>query len=525
MRAKAASPNPEQQTITTFDDLFGGLFDSAEPMATDKVAQLPSAESSSLPPARPVERSHDQDSTSLADLAAFRSLIKAASDRGFLSKQEVVVQLPASRIDEFVRYAIDHDIPILESDPLADLAKEEPPQQRPEGEEEFDLFGLYRLDTWQFPLLSIEEEQSLARAVEEAEAARWRLEQTAYDEEAGRRLEECVKEGERARRRFIEGNLRLVVHWAMKYQDRGLDLVDLIQEGNLGLIKAVERFDPRYGCRFSTYASWWIKQAISRAIDDQSRLIRLPVHMSEQVRRLQAAVDQLQEMLIREPTYEQIALEMGFLEEKDRRAIEERIDEGKKLGPDLQKKLRRAIGRVKRIAVFAQKPLLFSTPIDSTADCGNGYLEGMFSSEVLASAREECSCLEELLDLLVPAVSDCDPLDNVRCEALRAEVKRLLRTLRSRESRIIEMRFGLKDGEGQTLEEVGKRYGLSRERIRQIEVNALKKLKHPLRTRTLRRFLSDEGWLTTVVSVSAARPTPESADENWESDALETEYA
>jgi RNA polymerase primary sigma factor len=319
MNEGAADQTSKEQKAITFDDLFGGLFQTGEPAPE---ARLLSEADIGVPSAiglTEYEPSGDEAWVSLEKLPAFHSLVSTASVKGFISQQEIVTRLPERYVERFIRYAIDHDIVILETDPLAELAKEEiPPFKVEVEEEELDLFRLYQYDARKFPLLSPEEEVLLAKKIEQAEIARWRLANDNCDSETQAKLEEQVREGEKARIRFIEGNLRLVIYWARKYQDRGLELMDVIQEGNLGLMKAIDRFDYRRGCRFRTYASWWIKQAITRGIAEQSRLIRLPVHMYETVQRFESVSKRLTEELGRNPTLDEMALEMDLLTEEDR---------------------------------------------------------------------------------------------------------------------------------------------------------------------------------------------------------------
>jgi RNA polymerase sigma factor (sigma-70 family) len=464
----------EKQKVTTFDDLFSGLFQ--EPTSTASPIEYDLDEGKALVP--------------LEKLPAFHSLVSTASAQGFVSHQEVITQLPERYIERFISYAIDHEIVILETDPLAELAKEKlqrfEVEEVEEGEEEeLNLFRLYQYDAWRFPLLSPEEEILLAKKIEQAQIAHWRLSNDDCDSETQAKLEEQVREGEESRLQFIEGNLRLVMYWARRYQDHGLELMDIIQEGNLGLMKAVDKFDHRQGCRFSTYASWWIKQAITRGIAEQSRLIRLPAHMYETVRRFEVISEKLAKDLGRDPTLEEVAFEMDLLTEEDRLAIEKARATNQQLVSSLKQKLRRAISKVRRIVTLAQKPLSFDMVIVDDVLREDGYLKRLFGLEKLIHAKENGICLRDLLEneLLY------DPSGIIFLRLLREQLEEALEALTKRQRRVLELRFGLKDGQGRSLEEIGQEFGLTRERIRQIEAAALRRLGHPSRKRKLRDYV------------------------------------
>lgn len=320
------------------------------------------------------------------DVAGLDALYEALEARGIRVEEE------------------DADLPLLDEAQIGRLEYE----LSAEGVALDDPVKAYLKEIGQVPLLSAEEEQTLARAARAGDAD--------------------------ARRRLSEANLRLVVSVAKRYAGRGLPFLDLIQEGNLGLMKAAEKFEPDRGFKFSTYATWWIRQSITRAIADQGRTIRIPVHLVEHINRVRKTAGELLRKNGREPTAEEIAVRL-------------------EMEPD----------RVRELLQLAQEPVSLETPVGEEEDA---HLEDFIQDEEAGI-----------------------PVDEAGRQLLRRELMSVLKSLTPREERVITLRFGLDDGRPRTLEELGKEFNVTRERIRQIEAKALRKLRHPSRAKRLRDYL------------------------------------
>ncbi len=325
---------------------------------------------------------------------------------------------------------------LLEVENDEDIAVEKIDLSVPEGTNIEDPVRMYLKEIGKVPLLSADEEIFLAKKMEAGDIAQGQMDEMGedLDEDTKKSLTDLINEGDYAKKKLAEANLRLVVSIAKRYVGRGMLFLDLIQEGNLGLIKAVEKFDYSKGYKFSTYATWWIRQAITRAIADQARTIRIPVHMVETINKLIRVSRQLLQELGREPSPEEIAEEMDI-----------------------------PVERVREILKISQEPVSLETPI----------------------GEEEDSHLGDFIqDENVPV-----PADAAAFTLLKEQLEEVLDTLTEREQKVLKLRFGLDDGRARTLEEVGKEFNVTRERIRQIEAKALRKLRHPSRSRKLRDYL------------------------------------
>jgi len=275
------------------------------------------------------------------------------------------------------------------------------------------------------------------------------------------RLEDGAKH---AKQLLARANLRLVVNVAKHYVGRGISFLDLIQEGNIGLLRASQKFDHTKGFKFSTYATWWIRQAISRAIADQARTIRIPVHMVDTINRLHRLKRQMVQELGREPSMEELALESDLLDSDEKAAILQAQNARDSLPPSLERRLQRAATKARQIMRISQEPMSLEMPVGSE---DSGMLGDFIEDETVLG-----------------------PVDATSNQLLKEQLHVILNSLSERERAVLEMRFGLKDGESHTLEEVGQAFGVTRERVRQIESKALRKLRHPGHRRKLRDFLS-----------------------------------
>ncbi len=306
----------------------------------------------------------------------------------------------------------------------------------PEGINIDDHVKMYLKEIGKVNLLTPEEELSLAKRMADGEKAKEQLEEIGeeIDEDTKKQIDLLIADGEKAKKSLAEANLRLVVSIAKRYVGRGMLFLDLIQEGNLGLIKAVDKFDYTKGYKFSTYATWWIRQAITRAIADQARTIRIPVHMVETINKLVRVSRQLVQELGREPTPEELAKELNM-----------------------------PVDKVREISKISQEPVSLETPIGEEED---SHLGDFIPDEDAPAPSEAASFV-----------------------LLKEQLGAVLETLSEREAKVLRLRFGLDDGRARTLEEVGKEFDVTRERIRQIEAKALRKLRHPSRSKKLKDFL------------------------------------
>lgn len=306
----------------------------------------------------------------------------------------------------------------------------------PEGINIDDHVKMYLKEIGKVNLLTPEEELSLAKRMADGETAKEQIEEIGenIDEDSKKQIDLLIADGEKAKKSLAEANLRLVVSIAKRYVGRGMLFLDLIQEGNLGLIKAVDKFDYTKGYKFSTYATWWIRQAITRAIADQARTIRIPVHMVETINKLVRVSRQLIQELGREPTPEELAKELNM-----------------------------PVDKVREISKISQEPVSLETPIGEEED---SHLGDFIPDEDAPAPSEAASFV-----------------------LLKEQLGAVLETLSEREAKVLRLRFGLDDGRARTLEEVGKEFDVTRERIRQIEAKALRKLRHPSRSKKLKDFL------------------------------------
>lgn len=346
----------------------------------------------------------------------------AEIDQLYAELQAEGIKVVESSAEMETNHLSNEDDVLAEFPDLADIALDDPVR-------------MYLQEIGQVPLLTAEQEVELAKKMEDGDYARERIEQEDYSSGFERsNLEQRFALGCEARQHLIQANLRLVVSIAKKYTSYGLTMMDLVQEGNIGLMRAVEKFDYTKGHKFSTYATWWIRQAITRAIADQSRTIRLPVHMGEAISQVKRTSHKLQQSMQREPTPEEIADAMGISANKVRRTLE-----------------------------ASMHPLSLEMPVGQD---GEGRMGDFIEDDRVATPSEAAAA-----------------------SMLREQIEEVLQKLPERERKIIQLRYGLKDGRYRTLEEVGVEFGITRERIRQIEAVALRKLRHPHLGKKLRGYL------------------------------------
>ena len=392
------------------------------------------------------------------DYEEIKELLSKGQGRGILTQEEIgeslqALHLSAEQMDHFYSLLEELNVEVVDgpsADNLREMEEEEETEEADEEKEEnldkdMELAGktptndpvrMYLKEIGKVPLLTASEEVDLAKKIEAGEEASALLREKGdkLSREELRTLRRQERTGQEAKRKLVEANLRLVVSIAKRYVGRGMLFLDLIQEGNLGLIRAVEKFDFRKGYKFSTYATWWIRQAITRAIADQARTIRIPVHMVETINKLIRVQRSLLQELGREPTPEEIAEQMELTPEK-----------------------------VREIIKVSQEPVSLETPI----------------------GEEEDSHLGDFIEDSDAVV----PIEAASFILLQEQLEDVLNSLNEREKEVIRLRFGLTDGHPRTLEEVGREFGVTRERIRQIESKTLAKLRHPTRSAKLRDYL------------------------------------
>jgi RNA polymerase primary sigma factor len=385
------------------------------------------------------------------------SLIEKGKDQGYLLADDIIAAFPNAEeqmdtLEEFYSALVAQGIDVLDQRPAEAAAEPEVAPERPRAslsehvsprtapvDDTYsngvgDSVRLYLQEIGETDLLTMQEEVWLSTRMERGKLAEQRLKDAKTDPADRYGLEIDKQDGDAARAHLIQANLRLVVSVAKKYVGRGLSFLDLIQEGNIGLMKATDKFDYHRGFKFSTYATWWIRQAITRAISDQSRTIRLPVHVGETINRVKKTSHRLQQILEREPTQEEIARAMDISDDKVRQVLD-----------------------------VARHPVSLEAPVGSE---GDAFLGDFIEDESM------------------PA-----PLELASQQLLKSQIGDALDKLSERERRIIVLRYGLDDGRFRTLEEVGRDFGITRERIRQIEAKALRKLRHPSSSRQLRGYL------------------------------------
>jgi len=374
------------------------------------------------------------------------SLIAKGKDQGFLLSDDIIALFPNAEenvdgLDEFYSSLVAEGIDVVDQAPAKSplKVKELPAVDRPEAADTLsvgvsDSVRLYLQEIGETDLLTMQEEVWLAKRMERGKVAEHRLQIVDLTRDERDELLADKLDGDRARAHLIQANLRLVVSVAKKYVGRGLSFLDLIQEGNIGWMKATDKFDYTRGYKFSTYATWWIRQAITRAISDQSRTIRLPVHVGETINRVKKTGHRLQQILEREPTQEEIARAMDISDDKVRQVLD-----------------------------VSRHPVSLEAPVGQD---GDAFLGDFIEDETMPQ-----------------------PIELASQQLLKSQINDALNKLTERERKIIVLRFGLDDGRFRTLEEVGREFGITRERIRQIEAKALRKLRHPSYSRKLKGYL------------------------------------
>jgi RNA polymerase primary sigma factor len=432
------------------------------------------------------------DAPLVAKISPLEILLAKSQKNKALSQKDIMNALPDGGLDveaadTLIAQLLEHGIEVIDDEEdtevLADVDEPDDAALR-EVEEELeeestieailplnasdltnDPVRMYLREIGQVNLLKAADEVRLAKRIQRGMSANKRLRQDdeLADEDRLKYKRQEI-DGKLAKRYLAEANLRLVVSVAKRYIGRGMNFLDLIQEGNIGLLRAVEKFDHRRGYKFSTYATWWIRQAISRAIADQARVIRIPVHMVETINRLVRIQRRMLQEFGREPSSKEVALEMNLMPDEDINAIRAAQETNLPVDPALERRWRRAAGKVRRIIRISQEPMSLETPIGTEE---NSYLGDFIEDETVLG-----------------------PVDAASKQLLKEQLNEILESLSERERKVLEMRFGLSDGQGRTLEEVGAKFGVTRERIRQIEAKALRKLRHPIRSRKLRDYLS-----------------------------------
>lgn len=389
--------------------------------------------------------------------SAISKLIELGRQKAYITIDDILRLFPeaeqdVSQLEEAFAALMAAGIPYLEDDDLSsepsedDLSSDEVKEIEDEAQEApaddlkhidtDDTIGLYLKEVSRVPLLTAEEEVDLSQRIERGRMAREELAIGKFSNKRRPELRSLIEDGWDAREHLVTANSRLVISVAKKYMSRGVPFLDLIQEGNIGLIRATKKFDYRRGHKFSTYATWWIRQAVTRAIADQGRTIRVPVHMGDQINKLLRTQHQLTQKLGRDPSVEELAIALDVLPKK-----------------------------VENMIQVSRRPLSLETPTDNEDD------------SVLGDFIE---------DNEIPA-----PDETATYNLLREHLELVMDSLPPREVRILQLRYGLLDGQAYTLEEVGRKMGVTRERVRQIEAQALSRLRHPTIKRKLRDYLGE----------------------------------